>query len=177
MPVYALGDMIPDIHPDAYISPEAVIIGDVRIGAEASVWPGAVLRGDESYIEIGARSSVQDGSVLHCTITLPTIVGEEVVIGHMVHLEGCTIEPRSLVGNGSVVLHNALVRTGALVGSNAVVPNGMEVPSGAMALGVPAKLREDAVNPDMIYWPMISYVERGKRYKAELRHLPHDHTV
>jgi carbonic anhydrase/acetyltransferase-like protein (isoleucine patch superfamily) len=171
VPIYALGDRVPQIDPTAYISPEAVIIGDVRIGPEASVWPCAVLRGDESYIAIGARTSVQDGSVLHCTDTLPTLVGDECVIGHIVHLEGCIIEDRALVGNGSVVLHRAIVRSGALVGSNAVVPNGMEVPSGAMALGIPAKLREDSVHPHAIEWPMRSYVERGRQYREGLRRI------
>ena len=100
-----------------------------------------MLRGDDGEIHIGARTSIQDGCVLHCAPELPTVVGDECVIGHMVHLEGCTIEDGSLVGNGAVVLHGAVVRTGALVGSNAVVTNGMEVPSGHMALGIPAKLR------------------------------------
>ena len=153
MPIYALGDQVPDIHPTAYVHPDAVIIGSVTIGAEASIWPGAVLRGDDGEILIGARTSIQDGSVLHTTLFQPTTVGDECVIGHIVHLEGCTIEDGALVGNGSVVLHNAVVRSGALVGANAVVPNGMEVPSGAMALGVPAKIRENAVHPGMISWP------------------------
>ena len=171
MPIYALGGIEPQIDPLAYISPEAVVIGDVRIGPEASVWPGAVLRGDESYIEIGARTSVQDGTVVHCTDTQPTIVGDESVIGHIVHLEGCIVEDRALVGSGSVVLHGAIVRTGGLVGANAVVPNRMEVPSGAMALGIPAKLRENAVHPDAIRYPMLSYVARCARYRDELRRL------
>lgn len=171
MPIYALGDMVPDIADDAYVHPDAVIIGDVRLGSEASVWPGAVLRGDESHIEIGARSSVQDGSVLHCTRDLPTVVGEEAVLGHMVHLEGCIVEARSLVGNGAVVLHEALVRSGAIVGSNAVVTNGTEVPAGAMALGVPAKIVPDRVKDWMIWGPMLSYVERGRQYRDQLRRL------
>ena len=172
MPIYALGDQVPDIDPSAFIHPDAVIIGSVTIGAEASIWPGAVLRGDEGFITIGARTSIQDGSVLHCTRDLPTVVGAGCVVGHIVHLEGCTLEDGSLAGNGSVILHGALVRTGGLVGSNAVVPNGMEVPSGAMALGVPAKLRLDAVHPLMIRYPADAYVERGRQYKAELRRLP-----
>jgi carbonic anhydrase/acetyltransferase-like protein (isoleucine patch superfamily) len=90
----------------------------------------------------------------------------------MVHLEGCIIEDGALVGNGSVVLHNAIVRSGALVGSNAVVPNNMEVPSGAMALGVPAKIRENAVHPGMIELAMQSYVDRSTRYRALLREIP-----
>jgi len=171
MPIYALGDLVPHIDPTAYIHPEAVIIGNVTIAAEASVWPCAVLRGDDGIISVGARSSIQDGCVLHCTAFHPTTVGEGCVVGHIVHLEGCTIEDGSLVGNGSVVLHNAIVRSGALVGSNAVVPNNMEVPSGAMALGVPAKIRPDSVTPQMIEMAMRSYVDRGRVYREALRRI------
>ena len=171
MAVYALGDKVPEIHPEAYVHPDAVVIGAVVLGPEASVWPGAVLRGDDGAIRIGARTSVQDGSVLHCTEHLDTVVGDEAVVGHMVHLEGCTVEAGALVGNGSVVLHEAVIRTGALVGSNAVVPARMEVPGGAMALGVPAKLRLDVVDPEMISGPMWSYVERIRRYRTELRRI------
>jgi carbonic anhydrase/acetyltransferase-like protein (isoleucine patch superfamily) len=169
MPIYALGDQVPDIHPTAYVHPDAVVIGSVTIGAESSIWPGAVLRADDGAIVIGARTSIQDGSVLHTTMVLPTTVGNECVIGHIVHLEGCIIEDGALVGNGSVVLHNAIVRTGALVGSNAVVPNNMEVPAGAMALGIPAKIREGASHPEMIRMAMQSYVDRAKRYREEMR--------
>lgn len=172
MPVYALGDQVPDIHPTAYVHPDAVVIGSVTIGAEASIWPGAVLRGDDGAIIIGDRTSIQDGSVLHTTVFQPTTVGAECVVGHIVHLEGCIIEDGALVGNGSVVLHNAIVRSGALVGSNAVVPNNMEVPSGAMALGVPAKIREDAVHPGMIQMAMQSYVDRAKRYRETMQVIP-----
>jgi carbonic anhydrase/acetyltransferase-like protein (isoleucine patch superfamily) len=174
MPIYALGDQIPDIHPTAYVHPDAVIIGSVTIGAESSIWPGAVIRGDDGAITIGDRTSIQDGSVLHTTAILPTTVGNECVIGHIVHLEGCIIEDGALVGNGSVVLHNAIVRTGALVGSNAVVPNNMEVPAGAMALGIPAKIREGASHPEMIRMAMLSYVERSRRYRETLREIPRD---
>jgi carbonic anhydrase/acetyltransferase-like protein (isoleucine patch superfamily) len=171
MAIYALGDKTPDIHPDAFVHPDATIIGAVFIGAKSSVWPGAVLRGDDGEIHIGAKTSIQDGSVLHCVPLLPTIVGNECVIGHMVHLEGCTIEDHALVGNGSIVLHRAVVRTNAIVGSNAVVTNGMEVPSGAMALGVPAKLREDSVDPMAIEMPMQAYAARVDIYKASLRRI------
>ena len=137
MAVYALGDIEPRIDPSAYVHPDAVVIGDVTIGAEASVWPCAVLRGDDGAIEVGARTSIQDGTVVHTTPEVPTIVGADCVIGHLVHLEACTIEDGALVGNGSIVLHRAVVRSGAVVGSGAVVPNGVEVPAGAMALGWP----------------------------------------
>lgn len=169
--VYALGDQVPDIDPSAYIAPEAVIIGSVTIGPEASVWPGAVLRGDDGEIRIGARTSIQDGTVVHTTPFQPTIVGAECVIGHLAHLEGCIIHDGALVGSGSVVLHKAVVETGALVGAGAVVSGGTIVPSGSMALGIPAKIRPDSVTPEMIQLGMQSYVDRGKRYRTELRRL------
>jgi carbonic anhydrase/acetyltransferase-like protein (isoleucine patch superfamily) len=172
MPIYALGDVEPTIDPTAYVHPDAVLIGNVHIGAEASIWPGAVLRGDGAAIRIGARTSIQDGSVLHVTPIHATTVGDECVVGHLVHLEGCTIEDGSLVGSGAVVLHDAVVRTGALVGAGAVVSGGVEVPSRAMALGIPAKIRPDAVDPDtMIRMGMLSYVERGAQYRTQLRRL------
>jgi carbonic anhydrase/acetyltransferase-like protein (isoleucine patch superfamily) len=169
--LYAVGDAVPQVHRDAYVHPDAVVIGNVVLGSEASVWPGAVLRGDDGWIRIGARTSVQDGTVIHCTPELDTVVGDEAVIGHIVHLEGCVVEDRALVGNGAVVLHRAVVRTGALVGSNAVVPAGMEVPAGAMALGVPARLRPDTVDPEAIERPMRSYVARAATYRAALRRI------
>ena len=171
MPIYSLGDLVPDIHPDAYIHPDAVVIGQVVVGADASVWPGAVLRGDHGTIEIGARTNVQDGAIIHAGARIPTLVGEECTIGHMAHLEGCTIERRCLIGSCSVVLHRAVVRTYAMVGANAVVPNNMEVPSGALALGVPAKIREGAANPKEIEHAIDFYVENARKYKKEQRRL------
>lgn len=171
MPVYAIDDRVPVIHPDAFVHPDAVVIGDVRIGAEASIWPSAVLRGDYGTIEVGDRTSVQDGTVVHATAELPTVVGHDCVVGHVVHLEGCTIEPYSLVGSGSVVLHRAVVRSHALVGANALVPNDMEVPSFAMALGVPAKLREGAVKEGYVEEAVQVYVRNVRRYRGGLRRV------
>src|SRR5207342_3316805 len=100
-----------------------------------------------------------------------TVVGNDCTIGHLAHLEGCTVEDGALVGTGSIVLHRAIVRSGALVGAAALVPNGMEVPGGAMALGVPAKLREGAVQPEQIARPAREYVRNWERYRAELRRI------
>src|SRR6516164_6235361 len=169
MTLYALADIVPQIDPDAFVHPDATIIGNVVIGAGSTIWPQAVLRGDQSRIVIGARTSVQDGAILHCTRELETVVGNDCTIGHLAHLEGCTVEDSALVGTGSIVLHRAVVRTGALVGAGAVVPNDMEVPSGAMALGVPAKLREGAVRGDQITYPAQEYTRNWERYRAELR--------
>lgn len=171
MPVYALGDAEPRIHPTAYVHPDAVVIGQVEIGAESTIWPGAVLRGDDGRILIGEATSIQDGTIIHTTAFQPTTVGNRCVVGHNVHLEGCIVEDGSLVGSGSVVLHGAIVRTGALVGANALVPNGMEIPTGAMALGVPARLREGTVTPGQFEEAVVSYVERGRRFRTELRRI------
>jgi carbonic anhydrase/acetyltransferase-like protein (isoleucine patch superfamily) len=170
--IYALGDLEPELDPTAYVHPDAVLIGDVVLGPGSSVWPGTVLRGDNDRIAVGARTSVQDGTVVHVAPGLPTLIGDDCVIGHLAHLEGCTIEDGALVGSGAVVLHQAIVRREALVGANALVPNRMEVPSRAMALGVPAKLRPDSVVPELMIEPgMASYVERAARYRKELRRL------
>lgn len=171
MAVYAIGDAVPEIHPEAYIHPDATVIGQVSVGAGSTVWPGAVLRGDYGRITVGDRTSIQDGTVVHATETLPTVIGSDCVVGHIAHLEGCVVEDRCLIGSGSVVLHRAVVRTGALVGANAVVSNGVEVPSRAMALGVPAKIRENAVEDGSFEDAVARYVANGKRYREELRRV------
>ena len=171
MAIYALGDQIPAIHPDAYISPEAVIIGSVEIGAESSVWPGVVIRGDDGKVVIGMRTSIQDGAVLHTTVFTPTTVGDDCTVGHLAHLEGCTVQDHALIGSQSVVLHNAVVESWALVGAGALVPNNMVVPSRAMALGVPAKLRLDSASEMLITLSAQSYVDRAKRFRASLRRI------
>ncbi len=172
VPIYALGDHEPRIHPSAFVHPDAVVIGDVRIGARASVWPGAVLRGDGAGIAIGDETSVQDGSVLHCTASLATVVGARCVIGHLAHLEGCRIHDGALVGSGAVVLHEAEVRSGALVGANALVPNTMVVPERAMALGVPARIKDGVeVDPAVIEAGVEGYIARAARYRTDLRRL------
>jgi carbonic anhydrase/acetyltransferase-like protein (isoleucine patch superfamily) len=171
MAIYALGDLVPQIHPDAYVHPDATVIGNAVIGARSSIWPQAVLRADHGLIQIGEDTSIQDGCVLHTTPMHSTIVGNRCVVGHLVHLEGCTIEDDALVGNGSIVLHRAIVRSHSLVGSNAVVTNDMVVPSGAMALGVPAKIREGMVTPGTFDMAWQSYSANGKHFRENLRRI------
>lgn len=149
--------------------PDAVVIGSVTIGAESSVWPGAVLRGDDGEIRIGARTSVQDNCVLHTTPQWATVVGDDCVIGHIVHLEGCTIEDECLVGNGSIVMHRVIVRTGAIVAANAVLLNDTEVPSGAVAAGVPAVIKPGKARRDDIMYGVAAYREKGRRFRATMR--------
>ena len=171
MPIYALGDRTPQIHPDAFVHPDAVVIGDVRIGAWSSIWPCAVLRGDYGTIIVGKRTSIQDGTVIHATRELATVIGDECVVGHLAHLEGCTVHDRVLIGNGSIVLHEAVVHRGATVAAGAVVRNLVEVPANAAAMGVPASIRLDFSNEDEIVQSAELYVNNAKRYKEELRLL------
>ena len=171
MPVYALGDRVPEIAPSAFVHPDAVIIGSVVVGPESSVWPGAVLRGDGGRVVVGARTSIQDGCVLHCTADLDTVIGDDCVVGHLAHLEGCTIADRSLVGSGSVILHRAVVGPDALVGAAALVPNGTVVPPHARALGVPARITEGVVDAGAFADHAATYVHKAHWYSAELRRL------
>lgn len=172
MPIYALGDVVPEIDPTAYIHPDAVVIGAVTVGPEASVWPCAVLRGDLGGIVVGARTSVQDGTVVHTTPLHPTRIGAECVIGHNVHLEGCDIGDGVLIGSGAIVLNGAVVESEALVGAGALVSGGMVVPRRAMALGVPAKIKPDSVRPEVqIATGMQVYLERARTYRAQLRRI------
>ncbi|MEL6893369.1 MAG: gamma carbonic anhydrase family protein [Actinomycetota bacterium] len=171
MAVYALGDQVPDIHPEAFVHPEAIVIGSVWIGAESSVWPGAVLRGDGGEIRIGERTSVQDNAVLHTTPEWPTIVGDECVLGHQIHLEGCMIEDQVLVGNHSQVLHRCVVRSGSIVAANAVVLNDTEVPAGALAVGTPATIKEGRARREDISAGAEEYIKRARQYRADLRRL------
>ena len=163
MAIYALGDVAPRI--------DATVIGDVTVGPQSTVWPSAVLRGDYGSIVIGARTSVQDGSVLHAGPGFPTTVGSGCVIGHLVHLEGCTLEDECLVGSGAVVLHFAVVGTGATVGAGAVVPRQLHVPPGALAVGIPSTIKPGASNLGGIRVAANEYVRNGRRYAADLRHI------
>ncbi len=168
MAIYEIDGSAPRIDPTAYIHPDAVVIGDVTIGPESTVWPGAILRGDYGTITIGARTSVQDGTVVHATAETPTTVGDGCVIGHLVHLEGCVLHNGCLVGSGSVVLHNAVVEEGATVGANAVVTNNMTVPAGALAVGIPAVIKQGKSNLVAIEMAAALYVWNGKRYATSL---------
>lgn len=173
MPLYAIGESEPTIDPSAYVHPDAVVIGDVTIGAEASVWPCAVLRGDMGAIRVGPRTSIQDNTVLHTTREWPTLIGSDCVVGHAVHLEGCTVEDRCLIGSGSVVLNRAHIGHDCTVGAQALVTEDTVVPPGSMALGVPAKVRP--VNGDdqaqWIAYGVHEYLENSQLYRQQLRLL------
>lgn len=171
MPIYALGEYEPDIHPTAFVHPDAVVIGRVRIGQEASVWPCAVLRGDHGRIEVGARTSVQDGTVVHCTHDWPTLIGAECVVGHNAHLEGCVVADRCLIGSGSIILNQATVGAGAVVAAGCLVPEGFEVPPGALVAGVPAKIKKTGMPGHLVERAVRTYIESARTHRAGLRRL------
>ena len=171
MPIYALGERTPKIHAEAFVHPDAVVIGDVTIGAGSSVWPSAVMRGDYGTIIVGERTSIQDGAVVHAVAEFPTVVGSDCVIGHLAHLEGCVIHDEALVGSGSVVLHLAHVHSGATVAAGCVVRNKFVVPENALAVGVPATIKENGSSREIIKLSAASYVENARRYRRELRPL------
>ena len=171
MPIYALDDNEPQIHATAYIAPDAVIIGRVRIGKEASVWPGAVLRGDHGYIVIGDRTSVQDGTIVHCTSANPTLIGADCVIGHNAHLEGCVVEDGCLIGSGSVTLIRALIGAGSIVAAGAVVPEDARIPPRSLAAGVPAKVKRSAVDQARIQHSVQTYISTANHHRTGLRRI------
>ena len=171
MTIYALDDDEPDIDELAYVAPEAVVIGRVTIGPEASVWPGAVLRGDHGTITVGARTSVQDGTIVHCTARCPTVIGADCVIGHNAHLEGCVVEDGCLIGSGSVTLNRAVIGAGSIVAAAALVPEGFIVPPGSLVAGVPATIKRGGVDPTWTQGAVKHYIETARHHRRGLRRL------
>lgn len=172
MPIYALGTLSPRIDPEAYVHPDATVIGDVSLGPGSSVWPAAVLRGDYGSITVGAGTSIQDGTVVHTTELWHTVIGERCVVGHNAHLEGCVIGEGCLIGSGAIVLNRATVEPSAAVGAAALVTEGATVPAGHIALGVPGKLRPAPA--ELTAWvdeAVDLYRALAKRYRSELRRI------
>ncbi|MBX6365592.1 MAG: gamma carbonic anhydrase family protein [Gemmatimonadetes bacterium] len=158
----------PRIDPTAFVAPTAVLIGDVEVGAGASIWFGAVLRGDhpEHGIRVGARTSIQDNCVLHVSARGPTLVGDDVTVGHGAVFESCEIRRGALIGMNAVVLHGAIIGEEALVAALSVVPEGMEVPSRTLVAGAPARVRKE-LSGEAARWVRSSaehYVELSRQY-------------
>jgi carbonic anhydrase/acetyltransferase-like protein (isoleucine patch superfamily) len=161
----------PTVHPSAFVDVSAQVIGDVHLGPESSIWMNCVVRGDVHYIRIGARTNIQDLSLVHVMRdTHPTVIGDDVTIGHNAVIHGCTIENRCLIGMGAILLNGCHIGTGSIVAAGALVPEGMVVPPGSMVMGVPSKVRR-RLTPDenaSIQWYADNYV----RYRLDFQTEP-----
>ncbi len=165
--ILSLGGKTPRIAASAFVAPTATVIGDVTVGEDASIWFGAVLRGDFGRIEVGARANVQDNAVLHSTDHLPTVVGDGATVGHGAVLEGCRIERGALVGMNAVVLHGAVVGEEALVAAGSVVTDEARIPPRTMAAGAPCQVRKQltGASADWIARAASAYVRLSRRYR------------
>ena len=172
MTVYALGAMAPQLpsEDEYWIAPTASVMGDVILKKNASIWWGAVARGDTDTLTIGENSNVQDGSVLHADHGMPLVIGANVTVGHMVMLHGCTIGDGSLIGIGAIVLNGAKIGRGCLIGAGALIPEGREVPDNSLVMGAPGKvIREVGEHQaQILIASALHYVENWKRYRRDL---------
>lgn len=169
--IYRHGLVIPRLGPHVYVAPNASVIGDVAIGAESSVWFNVTIRGDVFPIRIGARTNIQDGSVVHVTGgSAATTVGDDVTVGHMVLLHGCTVGDRVLVGMGSVVLDGAVIESDAMLAAGSLLPPGARVPSGGLAMGRPAKVVRIMTETDRerVREAAFLYVQYARDFRANV---------
>ena len=175
MPVFALDDVSPELPEEGtyWIAPDASVVGNVKMAADASIWFGAVVRGDNEPIMIGARSNIQDGSVLHSDPGAPLTIGEGVTVGHKVVLHGCTIGDNSLIGIGAVVLNRARIGMNSLVGAGALITEGKAFPDGVLIVGSPARVVRE-LTPEQIEGLKRSaehYVGNARRFAKRLKKI------
>ena len=173
MAIYSLDDKTPQLAEGAWVAGSAEVVGDVHLGANASVWFGCVLRGDSDRLSIGEGSNIQDASVLHADAGVPLTIGKNVSVGHKVMLHGCTVGDGSLIGIGAIVLNRAVIGKNCLVGAGSLVTEGKEFPDGSMILGSPAKAVR-MLSPEQIEGLQgiaRHYVENAKRFKNSLKKI------
>jgi carbonic anhydrase/acetyltransferase-like protein (isoleucine patch superfamily) len=171
MPIYSLGDRRPNLGRDAWVAPNATLIGDVRLGDNASIWWNAVLRGDNDTITIGANTNIQDGSVLHADDGVPLTIGANVTVGHLVMLHGCTIGEQSLIGIKSVILNHAVIGRHCIIGANSLIPEGKEIPERSLVMGSPGKVVRQLSDEEVARLLLAAqgYVANARRYLTGLR--------
>ena len=173
MAIYRLGDDIPKIPDSAYVAAEAIVIGKVTLGEHVSIWPGAVLRGDNEPITVGAGSNVQDNAVLHADPGFPLHIGENVTIGHQAMVHGCTIGDGTLIGIQAVIMNGAVVGKDCIVGACALVTEGKVFPDRKLIVGAPAKVARELTDEDIakMHRAAPGYVKRQEMYKAKLKRI------
>lgn len=173
MAIYRLGGDAPRIPESAYVAPEATVIGRVTLGEQASVWPGAVIRGDDDTIAIGDNTNVQDGAVLHVDPGCPMTIGANVTVGHQAMLHGCTIGDGTLVGIQAIVYNNAVIGRDCLIAAGAMVPEGKVFPDRSLIVGTPARQHRQLTDEDLAAMRVNveAYVQRGKSFKTKLERI------
>ena len=173
MPIYAIGARRPQLDPQSWVAPTAIVIGDVRLAKNASIWWNATLRGDNDPISIGENSNIQDNSVLHTDEGVPLIVGRNVTVGHLVMLHGCSIGDGSLIGIGSVLLNHAVIGKGCIVGANTLIPEGKVFPDYSLIIGSPGKVIRQLSDAEVerLAHSADHYVANWQRYQSELEAL------
>ncbi len=173
MTIYRLGDRQPDIAEDAWIAPDAQVMGDVVLGPRASVWFGAVLRGDTERLTIGAMTNIQDNSVLHTDAGYPLVIGTGCTVGHRAMLHGCTLEDNVLIGMGATVLNGARIGAGSLIGAGALITEGKQIPPGSLVMGSPGRVVRE-LDADTIARLELSarhYAANAARFREELQEI------
>jgi len=173
MAVYQLGDDAPQLHASAWVADGATVIGRVALGEGSSVWTGAVLRGDNEWITLGARCNVQEGAVMHTDMGFPLVLHDEVTVGHQAMLHGCTVGEGSLIGIQAVVLNGARIGRECLVGAGAVVTEGKVFPDRSLILGAPAKVVRELSDADVarLRLSALSYVDKAALHRATLKRI------
>lgn len=171
MAIYRVGDRHPTLGRDVWIAPNATIIGDVRLGDNASVWWNAVLRGDNDTIAIGAGSNIQDGSVLHVDAGVPLSLGANVTVGHLVMLHGCTVGEQSLIGIKTVILNHAVIGRHCIIGANSLIPEGKVIPERSLVVGSPGKVVRELSDAEVarLQRSAQGYVANAQRYRTGLK--------
>ena len=167
---YRLGDARVEAHPESWIAPTAAVIGKVRLDKGASVWFGAVLRGDNELIHIGENSNVQDGTVMHTDMGFPLTLGKGVTVGHNVMMHGCTVDDYSLIGINAVILNGAKIGKYCIIGANSLIPEGKVIPDGSLVMGSPGKVVRELTEQQkqMLEASAAHYVHNAQRYAREL---------
>ena len=170
--IQALGDRAPVLQGSGhFIAENATVIGSVRLKHHSSVWFNCVLRGDNDWLEVGERSNIQDGSILHTDPGIPLVVGDGVTVGHRVMLHGCRIGNNSLIGIGSTLLNGSVIGDNSIVGAHSLVTEGKEFPDGSLILGSPARVARELSEEEIAHigWSADVYVENAKRFSEQLR--------
>ena len=171
MPLYTIGNKTPQTTGQNWIAPNATVIGDIRLGRDASIWWNVVLRGDNDPITIGDGTNIQDSSVLHTDDGVPLTIGTGVTVGHMVMLHGCTIGDNALIGIGSIILNRAVIGKNSIVGANTLIPEGKVFPDGVLIVGSPGKVVRELTSDEIarLRTSAANYVTNASRYLKELK--------